>query len=229
MLFKEIYTDLKIMLDRGVYQPGSSLPTEVELQHRYKVSRTTVRKAVDQLVAENKVVRRKGSGLFVAPVISKQNILEMTGVIKPSYIDSSNMVKFKDSYLRLAGCYYANIFDISSNELLYYISFITVINDQLIFEKMLLPLILFPDFDPSCLKVMSIIEAVASGKLKPANLLQELQLIKATDEIAKQLNITKQDPIFKTTNLFLTKRGRIVAIEYRLQDALTTKYSIDFN
>ncbi|RMC23646.1 GntR family transcriptional regulator [Lactobacillus sp. ESL0245] len=228
LLFKEIYTDLKLMISKSDYPPGSSLPTEAELQHRYKVSRTTVRKAVDQLVAENKVIRKKGSGLFVAPVISKQNILEMTGVIKPSYIGSSDMIKFKDSYLRLVGYYYANIFHISSNELLYYISFITVINDQLTWEKLLLPLVLFPGFDPSCLKVMSIIEAVGSGKLRPANLLQELQIIKATDEIAKQLKIKKQGPIFKTTNLFSTKRGKIVAVEYRLQDALTTKYSIDF-
>lgn len=229
MLFKEIYTDLDAKIAAGIYAPGSSLPTEAELQQFYQVSRTTIRKAVDQLVAAKKVVRKKGSGLFVTPTISKQNILEMTGVIKPPYLDSSDMIKFKDSYLRLVGPYYADIFKISSNELLYYISFITLIKNQLAWEKLLLPLALFPDFDPSCLKVTSIIEAVAAGKERPENLFQDFQLIKATDEVSKQLGINKQGPVFKTTNLFSTNDSKIVAVEYRLQDALTTKYSIDFN
>lgn len=76
MLFKEIYTDLDAKIAAGIYAPGSSLPTEAELQQFYQVSRTTIRKAVDQLVAAKKVVRKKGSGLFVAPTISKQNILD---------------------------------------------------------------------------------------------------------------------------------------------------------
>lgn len=229
MLYKEIYTDLDVKIKGGNYPPGSSLPSEVELQDIYQVSRTTIRKAIDQLVAKNKIIRKKGSGLFVAPTISKQNILEMTGIIKPPYLESSNRIKIKDSYLRLAGPYYASIFNISPNELLYYISFLTAINEQIISEKLLLPLDIFPDFDSASLKVMTIIEAVNSGKLKPENVSQDFQLIRATDEVSKQLHIKKQGPVFKITNFFSTKDGNITAVEYRLQDALTTKYSIDFS
>ena len=123
MLFKEIYADLDQRINNGGYPPGSTLPNEAELQKRYDVSRTTIRKAVNKLVAENKVVRKKGSGLFVAPIISKQNILEMTGIIRPLYLESSDKIKFKDTYLRLVGSYYAAVFNVSSQELLYDISF----------------------------------------------------------------------------------------------------------
>ncbi|CAM3076909.1 transcriptional regulator, GntR family [Lactobacillus bombicola] len=229
MLFKEVHADLKLKIKQKNYLPGSNLPTETELQEYYQVSRTTIRRAIDQLVAENKVIRKKGSGLFVAPAISKQNILEMTGIIKQSVPELADMIKFKDSYLRLVGPYYADVFNIGANELLYFISFVINIKGQLTWEKLILPLEYFPDFDPTCLKIMSIIEAVNSGKLKPKNLFQDFQLIRATDEIGKQLCIQKQAPVFKITNLFSTKDSKIVAVEYRLQDALTTKYSIDFN
>ncbi|BDR60123.1 GntR family transcriptional regulator [Lactobacillus xylocopicola] len=229
MLFKEIYTDLNRKIKAKEYPPGSTLPTEIELQHIYQVSRTTVRKAIDQLVAENQVVRKKGSGIFVAPTISKQNILEMTGIIKPPYLESSDRVKFKDGYLRLVGPYYADLFKINANELLYDISFLTAIAGKLTSERLLLPLDQFPDFDPACLKVTPIIEVVNAGKLNPADVFQDFQLIKATDELSKQLGVAEQGPVFKITNLFSTKEGKIVAVEYRLQDALTTKYSIDFS
>lgn len=47
-------------------QPGDPLPAERELAHRAGVSRMTLRKAVDELVADGRLVRRHGAGTFVA-------------------------------------------------------------------------------------------------------------------------------------------------------------------
>jgi GntR family transcriptional regulator len=54
---------------RGLVQarePGTKLPTEDELVRRFGVSRTTVRRAIDTLVQEGKLVRRRGLGTFIA-------------------------------------------------------------------------------------------------------------------------------------------------------------------
>jgi GntR family transcriptional regulator len=46
--------------------PGASIPAERNLAARYQTSRTTVRKAVAELVAEGRLVRRQGLRTYVA-------------------------------------------------------------------------------------------------------------------------------------------------------------------
>lgn len=47
-------------------QSGEWKPGEVELGIRFKVGQGTVRKAIDELAAENLVIRRQGEGTFFA-------------------------------------------------------------------------------------------------------------------------------------------------------------------
>jgi GntR family transcriptional regulator len=53
-------------LDAGEWKPGEAIPSEIELAARFQVSQGTVRKAVDELAAENLLFRRQGKGTFVA-------------------------------------------------------------------------------------------------------------------------------------------------------------------
>ncbi|RYF69230.1 MAG: GntR family transcriptional regulator, partial [Comamonadaceae bacterium] len=53
-------------LQAGEWKPGEAIPSEMELAARFRVSQGTVRKAIDELAAENLVLRRQGKGTFVA-------------------------------------------------------------------------------------------------------------------------------------------------------------------
>jgi len=53
-------------LASGEWGPGDPIPSESELAGRFGVSQGTVRKAVDEMAAENLVVRQQGKGTFVA-------------------------------------------------------------------------------------------------------------------------------------------------------------------
>ena len=68
--FRPLYQQIKALitqsLQSGEWKPGELMPSEVELAARFKVSQGTVRKAIDELAAENLVVRRQGKGTFVA-------------------------------------------------------------------------------------------------------------------------------------------------------------------
>jgi GntR family transcriptional regulator len=68
--FSPLYQQIKALLVQslqgGAWQPGQVIPSEVELAARFRVSQGTVRKAIDELAAENMLVRRQGKGTFVA-------------------------------------------------------------------------------------------------------------------------------------------------------------------
>jgi GntR family transcriptional regulator len=68
--FRPLYEQIKILLTQsliaGEWRPGESIPSEIELAGRFRVSQGTVRKAIDELAADNILVRRQGKGTFVA-------------------------------------------------------------------------------------------------------------------------------------------------------------------
>ncbi len=51
----------------GGYQPGDYLPAEQQLAQRFSVNRHTLRRAVDVLVVEGRVLRHQGRGTCVLP------------------------------------------------------------------------------------------------------------------------------------------------------------------
>jgi GntR family transcriptional regulator len=68
--FSPLYQQIKGLilqsLQAGEWKPGEAIPSEMDLAARFRVSQGTVRKAIDELAAENLVVRRQGKGTFVA-------------------------------------------------------------------------------------------------------------------------------------------------------------------
>ncbi|MCW5238550.1 GntR family transcriptional regulator [Verminephrobacter eiseniae] len=68
--FSPLYQQIKGLilqsLQQGQWKPGEVIPSETELATRFRVSQGTVRKAIDELAAENLVMRRQGKGTFVA-------------------------------------------------------------------------------------------------------------------------------------------------------------------
>lgn len=68
--FSPLYRQIKGLilqaLDNGEWRPGEAIPSENELAARFSVSQGTVRKAIDEMAAENLLVRRQGRGTFVA-------------------------------------------------------------------------------------------------------------------------------------------------------------------
>ncbi|MDQ4137144.1 MAG: GntR family transcriptional regulator, partial [Pseudomonadota bacterium] len=68
--FRPLYRQAKdVLVGRiatGAWQPGQILPSEFEIAADLGVSQGTVRKALDEMTAENLLVRRQGRGTFVA-------------------------------------------------------------------------------------------------------------------------------------------------------------------
>jgi GntR family transcriptional regulator len=74
--FSPLYQQIKVLilksLQTGEWKPGELIPSEMDLAARFRVSQGTVRKAIDELAAENLVMRRQGKGTFVATHAEQQ-------------------------------------------------------------------------------------------------------------------------------------------------------------
>ncbi|MEN8113939.1 MAG: GntR family transcriptional regulator [Actinomycetota bacterium] len=66
--------------------PGTPLPTEREISERHGVSRTTVRKALSDLLTEGRITREQGRGTFIA---------------EPKLIQELTLTGFTDNMVRL--------------------------------------------------------------------------------------------------------------------------------
>ena len=65
--YYRLYELLSTALQDGTIAPESALPSEPELCARHGLSRTTVRRALDRLEREGRIVRKRGSGTYARP------------------------------------------------------------------------------------------------------------------------------------------------------------------
>src|ERR1700739_26568 len=70
-LYMQIARKLSDDVRNGRYHVDQALPSERALSELLSVSRVTARKAIDQLVEQGMVVRRRGSGNYIAPRIEQ--------------------------------------------------------------------------------------------------------------------------------------------------------------
>lgn len=66
-LYLQLEATLRQALVAGQWHPGEALPSERDLAEQFKVSRLTLRKALERLENQGLVRRRQGSGTYVAP------------------------------------------------------------------------------------------------------------------------------------------------------------------
>jgi GntR family transcriptional regulator len=81
-LYFQIERDLVSLITTGVLAPGSRIPTEEELVQKYGVSRTTVRKAVQEVERLELIEIRRGKGTFVREAKLSQELSALTGFVE---------------------------------------------------------------------------------------------------------------------------------------------------
>src|SRR5690625_1490006 len=76
--FEPLYHQLKRIIEKkiesGEWGPGDKISSEHELKNKYKISRNTVQKALDELVQEGVLERKQGRGTFVSKPRIKQSL-----------------------------------------------------------------------------------------------------------------------------------------------------------
>jgi len=81
-----LYYQIREILRKEIVEndliPGSPLPSEAELMDRFKVSRATARKAMQDLVNEGLAYKVRGRGAFVRGLPIEQELTALTGFVE---------------------------------------------------------------------------------------------------------------------------------------------------
>ena len=73
-LYRQIYCDLLDKIRNGTYMENSSLPAERVLCRMYHVSRSTIRRTLDELQKDGYIIKAQGNGNFVKPKVFDQKL-----------------------------------------------------------------------------------------------------------------------------------------------------------
>lgn len=94
-LYAQLAHELKQKILKGEWKEGQKIPPEFELMQVYRVSRATVRAAIEELVAQGFLIKKHGVGTFVKklrpsfsfePLISLSYALETFGIVSNNYV-----------------------------------------------------------------------------------------------------------------------------------------------
>lgn len=64
-LYQQLMEEIKRKINTGEFVQGGKIPSEPQIMQAYSVSRITVRKAIEELVAEGYLAKKQGKGTFV--------------------------------------------------------------------------------------------------------------------------------------------------------------------
>ena len=79
-LYLTVYGILKQEITEGHLKVGTLLPSEQELEAQFKVSRTTIRKAIGLLKDEGYLDVRQGRGTTVQDITTTQKLLHISSI-----------------------------------------------------------------------------------------------------------------------------------------------------
>ncbi len=146
--YQHLYETLRQQLVKGVYEIGSLLPSEKELQQTYNLTQPTVRQALSMLAEEGFIKKYQGKGSVVQPLPIGPGMLSIQPhhspqrlkeeEIRTEIIRKPQLTPFPEHFL---------FFPPNKDATFYYLERLRLVKEEVIFyERLALPAAEVPDF-----------------------------------------------------------------------------------
>ena len=230
--FRPLYQQVKeLLVERligGYWRPGDLLPSEFQLAAELGVSQGTVRKALDEMTADNLLVRRQGRGTFVAEHDQEHalfHFFNMTDRAGQPVVPESRVLRRsqgaarKDEAAKLQIAVETPVIRITRVR--------SIGGKAAIFERLVLPCRLFPDLQerrdlPNTLYTLFARDyGVTVGKA-----VERLRAVTAAPDVARQLAIEPNHPLLEIDRVALALDGRPFEWRISLCHTAETAYSV---
>lgn len=213
-LYKQVYDLLTARLVEGYWKPSQLLPSEMMLAEELGVSQGTVRKALNQMVAEKMLQRQQGKGTFVAEHTQESDLFRFFRLREPHgeiaipetvVLGSSRRTATDDEVKKL---------NLDANALVVELTRVRSIhNKPAIIEKVIQPLSVFPDIDkntdlPNALYILY--QEKYGITIMSVN--DEIRAVEIPDAYAQHLDLAKGSPVLMIERSSVNIDGRVVEL-----------------
>lgn len=210
--YPEIKESILSKVKEGVYTQGQMLPPERELTALFNASRMTVRRALDELIQEGILIRKSGSGVFVAKekltrssqrvsIHSDQEIAQKYGVNRVKVISLKTVTNHVVSN---------RLLQLESDQEVWQLKRVQYAGKTpIVYENIFLPKAYFKDLEKvDCSVSMSqIVEQTILIKDRKEERKIEVEAVLASTNLAKYLEISKDSPILQM-NIIIYHQGK---------------------
>lgn len=215
--YMQIYDEIKSRIDNGVYLDNNQqLPNELKLCDEFSCSRMTIKKALDMLVMDGIIYRKKGKGSFVLPKgsfsskvnIQEGRILGLTGNAKGKV--TSQIIHFQ---LKFADQRISEKLDIKLNDPVYDIVRLRLVDGiPYVLEHTYMGTALIPGLNTDILNksIYDYIENTLNFKI--AGSLRITRADCSNEQDQKYLNLTEKEPVLEVEQVAYLDTG--VPFEY---------------
>lgn len=221
--FLPLYYQLKQlliqMIDNEDIKPDEAIPSEPKLMAMHHLSRTTVRKAIDELVNEGYLYRIQGKGTFVKGRGFEQALIQLSGCSedikrlgltpRPHVLEAKIITPSK----RIA-----HTLGILDGEAVFYMDRI-IYGDHLPINrnKSYIPYKYVPGIENHDFNVESLYKVLEKDyNIRILKAIRSIEAILANDEVAKSLEVTPGAPVllFKGQVIATTPQDETYTIEH---------------
>ena len=230
-LYKEVKRVLTQSLAEGEWRPGQALPSEARLAQRYGVSIGTLRKAIDELVAEGVVVRRQGSGTYIAQHGANRLMFHFFHVVpregEKQYPRTATLA-FRRGRAEAAEAVKLGI--AAGDPVLRIRNLLSLADKPVILDDLVLPQRLFPDLTERILSARDNTIYHLYQARYGINVLrtsERLSAALADAETAKLLNLRKGAPLLEISRVAFTYHSAPVELRRSLVDTTEHEYFSD--
>lgn len=227
-LYKQVYDLLTARLVEGYWKPSQLLPSEMVLAEELGVSQGTVRKALNQMVAEKMLQRQQGKGTFVAEHTQESDLFRFFRLREPHgeilipetvVLGSSRRTVSEDEAKKL---------NLDVNALVVELTRVRSIhNKPAIIEKVIQPLSVFPDIDkntnlPNALYILY----QEKYGITVMSVNDEIRAVEIPDAYAQHLDLAKGSPVLMIERSSVNIDGRVIELSTAYCSSENFVYSV---
>ncbi|WP_088042825.1 GntR family transcriptional regulator [Bacillus sp. EAC] len=213
--YNEIADDIRSKITNQIYKVNEMLPDEFSLAEQYECSKMTVKKAMDLLVNEGLIVKRRGHGTIVkeAPLFNvhqlKRNDKNHFGLTQKV---GEKRVKTKVLAFHVipASQQLASLLNCELNSFIYEIKRLRVVdNKPFALEETYMPISVIPGLSEKHVNksIYHYIQEELKLKIKSAQKI--LRAVKGNANDIQLLNIHKHDPVMEVEQIVFLDNGKV--------------------